>query len=222
MKYIVMAGGNYPHWETPKQLLKIHGEPIIARTIRLLREAGIEDISISSNNPAFENLGVPVLHHENNYSSAKYNECTGYWCECFYPTDEPTTYLFGDVIYSVKAIKTIRDYQGTDIMLFGSAPPFPPQYPKPWIEPFGFKVWDTEHLRRAVQEVKDLHSWGRFNREPIAWETWNVICRGVNSDVNWIDYNSYVHINDYTCDIDNPSEIASVERFVPRITPPIK
>ena len=220
MIYIIMAGGTYPQWETPKQLLKIHGEPIIARTIRLLREAGIKDIRISSNNPVFEQFGLPVLHHENNYTGIEYNKCKGYWCECFYPTDEPTTYLFGDVVYSPKAIKKIVEYKGSDIMFFGSAPPFPPQYPKQYIEPFAFKVWDTDHLKRAIQEVKDLHSWGRFNREPIAWEVWNVILRGVNGDVNWIDYNSYVHINDYTCDIDNPSEIASVERFVPRASSP--
>ena len=215
MIYIIMAGGNYKQWDTPKQLIKIHGEPIIGRTIRLLRKFGITDISISSNNPVFEQFGLPVLRHENNYTTARYNECTGYWCECFYPTDEPTTYLFGDVIYSPKAIKTIIDTEGTDIAFFGSAPPFSPKYQKPYIEPFGFKVWDTDHLHRAIEEVKALREWGRFRREPIAWEMWNVILRGVNGDVNTIDYNSYVHINDYTCDVDNPHEISSVERFVP-------
>ena len=219
MKYIIMCGGNYPQWETPKQLTYIFNETLVERTIRLLRENGVTDINISSNNPVFERFGVPVLHHENTYTSEHYNECTGFWCECFYPTNEPTCYLFGDVIYSKKAIKTIVAYQGTDIMFFGSAPPFPPQYPKPYIEPFAFKVWDTDHLRRAAQEVKDLKAWGRFNREPIAWEMWNVILRGVNGDVNWIDYNSYVHINDFTCDIDNPSEIAQVEKYLQRYPP---
>ena len=54
MLYIIMAGGTYPFWKTPKQLLEIDGEPIIERTIRLLRENGVEDIVISSNNDIFE------------------------------------------------------------------------------------------------------------------------------------------------------------------------
>lgn len=211
MKYIIMCGGNYPHWETPKQLLTFKGEKIVERTIRLLRENGIQDISISSNNPLFDTFGVPVLHHENTYTSEHYNECTGFWCECFYPTNEPTCYIFGDVVFSENAIRTIVEYEGTDIMLFGSAPPFPVIYPKPWIEPFAFKVWDTDHLKRAIAEVKDLKAMGRFRREPIAWEMWNVISRGKDGDVNTIDHHSYVHINDWTCDIDNPSEIGNLE-----------
>jgi len=211
MIYIIMAGGSYPKWETPRQLLEFKEEKIIARTIRLLRENGVEDIAISSDNPVFEQFGVPVLKHENNYWAPEYNVCKGFWCECFYPTDEPTCYIFGDVVFSPEAIKTIVDYQGKDIAFFGSAPPFSPHYPKVWIEPFAFKVWDTDHLKRAIAEVKDLHSWGRFRREPIAWEMWNVILRGVNGDVNTIDYNSYVHINDYTSDIDKPEEIGNLE-----------
>ena len=34
---------------------------------------------------------------------------------------------------------------------------------------------------------------------------------GYGGDPNWIDYNSYIHINDYTCDIDNPKEIRLLE-----------
>ena len=51
MFYIIMCGGTYKKWETPRQLTKVCGEPIVARTIRLLREQGVDDIAISSNNP---------------------------------------------------------------------------------------------------------------------------------------------------------------------------
>ena len=54
MKYIIMCGGRYQQWQTPRQLIKIRGEPIVARTIRLLRENGIADIAISSNDPVFQ------------------------------------------------------------------------------------------------------------------------------------------------------------------------
>ena len=56
MKYIIMCGGWYTHWKKPKHLLEINGEPIVARTIRLLRESGVTDISISSKNQIFEQV----------------------------------------------------------------------------------------------------------------------------------------------------------------------
>ena len=225
MRYIIMCGGTYPKWETPRQLLKVEGEPIVARTIRLLKENGIEDIAISSNNDAFEQFGVPVLKHENNYNSPEYNVCTGYWCEAFYPMDEPVCYIFGDVVFSPEAVRTIVEYETDDVMFFGSAPPFGPNYCKPWIEPFAFKVANTEHLKRACEDVKRLDKMGRFNRKPIAWELWNVISRGPDGDPNFIDHGSYVAIRDYTCDIDKPEEIGLIERIVREIhltDPPIE
>ena len=69
MKYIIMAGGHYVKWpDKPKHLVDIKGEPNIARTIRLLKEAGVTDIAISSDNPVFEQFGVPVLKHRNAYT----------------------------------------------------------------------------------------------------------------------------------------------------------
>lgn len=203
MKYIIMCGGTYQQWTTPRQLIKINGEPVVARTIRLLRECGITDIAISSNNAAFESFGVPVLHHQNTYNAVGYNNFTGFWCEAFYPTDEPVCYIFGDVVFTKNAIQTIVETKTDDIMFFASAPPFAPEYRKPYAEPFALKVADQDHLHRAIEDVKRYDSEGRFYRKPIAWELWQVITGG---ELNHIDFASYVAINDSTCDIDNPDE----------------
>ena len=208
MKYIIMCGGTYQQWDTPRQLIKVKGEPIVARTIRLLKENGIKDIAISSNNPVFESFGVPVLHHTNNYNAAGFNDFTGYWCEAFYPTDEPVCYLFGDVVFSPEAIKTIIETDTDDVMFFGSAPPFAPEYRKPWGEPFAFKVQNQKHFRESIEDVKRLYLEGKFKRKPIAWELWQVITGGT---LNVIDWNSFVVINDYTCDIDYPEEAIEFE-----------
>lgn len=213
MKYIITCGGVYRKWMTPRQLLLFRGEPIVARTVRLLRENGVEDIAISSNLPGFDGFGVPVLTHDNNYDANGYNDSRGDWCDVFFPTDEPTCYLFGDVVFSRAAIRKIVETQTGDIAFFGSKPPFGPGYPKPYIEPFAFKVVNTDHLKRAVADVKRLDREGRFNRRPIAWEMWNVISRGPDGDVNTIDYGSYEMINDWTCDIDKPDEIPILEQL---------
>lgn len=203
MKFIIMCGGTYQKWETPRQLIQINGEPIVARTIRLLRDAGVKDIAISSNNAVFEAFNVPVLKHTNTYNAAGYNDFTGYWCEAFYPTDEPVCYIFGDVIFSPEAIQTIVSTDTDDIAFFASCPPFAPEYPKPYAEPFALKVQNQEHLHNAIEDLKIYDAMGFFNRKPIMWELWQVI---TNSKLNVIDYTSYTVINDYTCDIDNPNE----------------
>ena len=210
MRYIIMCGGKYPEWETPKQLLKVDGEPIVARTIRLLRENGIKRISISSDNDEFLQFGLPVLSHDNSYISRAYNDCDGHWCDAFYPTDEPTCYIFGDVIFSPEAIRTIVETDTDDIELFGSMPPFAENYPKPYVEPFALKVADTDHLKRAVAETKKLDAEGRFYRRPIMWELWQVI-KGTKLNKT---RKNYTAINDYTCDVDYIEEIPLIEKIM--------
>ena len=210
-KYIIMCGGNYDYWQTPKQMLEINGEPIVARTIRLLKDAGIEDIAISSNNPVFEQFGVPVLHHKNDMRVRSQSDVSGYWVDCFYPMDAPACYLMGDVVFSPNAIKTIVEYDTDDIMLFGSRKPFADEYPKWWREPFAFKVANQKRFREAINETKALADMGAFKVHPIAWQLWGVIMSG-----NY-RLHSYETINDYTCDIDTPKDIPLFEKVLSRV-----
>ena len=219
MKYIIMCGGTYREWETPRHLTPIKGEPMIARTIRLLREAGVSDISISSDNPVFEQFGVPVLRHENSYDAVDYHHVSGYWCDAFYPTDEPVCYIFGDVCFSPEAIRRIVDYETDDIMFFGSKRPFAPNYPKKNVEPFAFKVADPVHLRKACEEFRKLDDSGTYWRKPIAWDLWFIICgqdpwEDLKNPIN----NSYIAINDYTCDIDKGTDVAKIYGVMDCIT----
>ena len=69
MKYIIMCGGRYTEFKTPKQLLKVNGEVLVERTIRLLRENGIDDIAICTNCNDFDYLGLPILMQHNDYVS---------------------------------------------------------------------------------------------------------------------------------------------------------
>ena len=207
-----MCGGKYKQWKTPRQLIEINGEPIVARTIRLLHENGIEDIAISSDNPAFERFGVPILHHENSYIAAGYNNWTGHWCDAFYPTAEQACYIFGDVVFSPEAIRIIVETETDDIEFFASAPPFDSNYTKQWSEPFALKVMDQHHLRHAIGETKRLYAAGKFNRKPLMWELWQVIKK---TQLNTIVTN-YTVINDYTCDIDYPEEANTFENIVRR------
>ena len=211
MKYIIMCGGTYVGWDVPRQLTPINGEPIIARTIRLLRECGVEDIAISSNDERFNGFGVPVLHHENNFRG--YKENSGDWVDGFYLVEEPVCYIFGDVFFSPAAIETIVNTETNDIDFFASAPPFADNYIKRWEEPFAFKVMNAWRFSCAIKTVKDLQKRGKFERPAIAWELWEVIN---NSKPNKIIYN-YTVINDYTCDIDVPEDVPKIKKILEEI-----
>lgn len=204
MKYILMCGGRYQKWEKPRHLTIIGGEILIKRTIRQLRQKGIEDIAISSDNPIFEQFGIPVLKHENSYDAEGYNNFKGYWCDAFYPTSEAVCYIFGDVVFTDNAIKIITETDTNDIEFFASAPPFAPGYRKDSAEPFALKVANTDHLKESIEAVKRLDAIGMFKRKPIMWELWQVIKQ---TPLNTIDYTNYVAINDSTCDIDSPEDI---------------
>ena len=218
MIYIIMCGGRYEKWNTPRHLTEINGESLIARTVRLLSENFIElgDIYVSTNNGVIESycnsIGVKVLwHSKNDWVVPRPGVSSGDWCDAFYPTNEPTTYLMGDVVFSPEAIRTIVNTETNDIEFFASTPPFAKNYCKPYAEPFAFKVVDTEHLKQAQDSCRHFHRLGVFRREPIAWEFWQVV---KGTEWNKIDYTNYTAINDYTCDIDVPADAKKIERFM--------
>ncbi len=208
MKYIVMCGGKYDGWETPRQLIEINGEPIIARTVRLLKEAGAEDIYISANDKRFAPY-APLLEHTNTFQGYV-KSGGGTWVEAFYPMEEPACYLMGDVVFSPEAVMQIVNKDTDSIDFFASAPPFDNRYIKPWAEPFAFKVTDQTTFRNAINAVKELEEAGLFYRRPIAWELWQVI---KETPLNVITEN-YTVINDYTCDIDKPEDVRKIEQIM--------
>ena len=207
MKYIIMCGGKYGDY--PKHLIRIMGERILDRTIRLLRAYGVMDIAVSTNSNIIEGAamrnGVLTLRHENSY---EYGKNEHYWLKAFYPMTEPVTYIFGDVYFSEDAIRQIVRTETDSIQFFASAPPFTEKYLKTWAEPFAFKVMDTELFFRKIEECHKYDLEGRFHREAVSWELWQVI-KGTPLDV--IDYTNYHVINDYTCDIDNEEEAKEFE-----------
>ena len=213
MKYIIMCGGDYRYLNYPKQLSVIAGETLVDRTIRLLRENGVSDIAISSNNPKFDKYGVPRLEHYNDFVAYGDGIGDGQWVSAFYPTEEPACYLFGDVYFSDEAIKTIVNTETNDIEFFASKPPYSIYCAKQGGEPFALKVVNQKHLRASIDKVIELDKQGKWNRKPIVWELWQVI---KNTPINHINWNNYVGINDYTCDVDNYWDIPKIEECVRR------
>lgn len=219
MRYCIMCDGVYKYWKYPKHLSKINGETLIERTVRLLKENGVDsaDIYITASEELknilmdtkyFPKLPAKIHRKHNSYVVSVPDKFTGSWADCFTGYLEPTTFLMGDVVFSPEAIKKIVETDTDDIEFFASAPPFAPNYCKKWAEPFAFKVVDYWHLRQAKFLFELYDRQGKFNRKPIAWEFWQVV---KGTELNKIDYTNYIQINDYTCDIDKPEDIRKFE-----------
>ena len=192
-----MCGG----YTVPKHLYLFQGEPIVVRTIRLLKENGVKDIAITTSPSLvdkYDKFGVEVIPYES-------NNLPYVWIDAFYITDYPVCYIFGDVVYSPNAIKTIVETETNDIEFFASAPPFAPEYPKEWAEPFAFKVENYQRFRSCILQTKECKNQHVWYRHPISWELWQIIKGTVP---NRIVYDNYVVINDYTCDVDSEYELS--------------
>lgn len=202
MHYIILCGSNHELINgVPRQLVKIRGERILDRTIRLLRENGVKEISITATDPAFHGVDANIIEY--------YQAEVGTWINCFPAIEGQITFLFGDVYFSENAIKTIVNTETDCVEFFASAPPFSSLYKKPWAEPFAFKVVDMEFFRECIKKVSRYKNDGLFRRDPIAWEVWQVI---KGTPINLIDYSNYTVINDYTCDIDCEADVYILER----------
>ena len=206
-----MCGGVYDTFKTPKPLSVINGETLLERTIRLLKERGITDISISSNDERYEKYGK-VLYHHNSY---KYEggKIYGYWVDAYYHTDEPCIYLHGDVYYSENAIDRILNLKPSVNTFIGNEVARNKEH-KNWGEPFGWIVVDQKSFREGIEKVKKLQDEGKLDRGfAISWELYRVL-NGLDPNKQYIIDSTYLSIDDETIDIDAPWQIEVLDERI--------
>ena len=209
MKYIIMCGGYYDNFTVPKQLSVVNGETLLERTIRLLKENGIEEYFISSNNPVFEKYGK-VLNHENTFKYEN-GKVQGYWLDAYYPMKEPCIYLHGDVYYSEDAIKKILNLNPKVNTFIGNEIARNPEH-KNWGEPFGWIIVNQEEFRKGIEETKKLQDEGKLERGfAISWELYRVL-NGLDPNKQYIIDDTYLSIDDETIDIDAPFQIEELNK----------
>lgn len=213
MKYIIMCGGVYDNFREHKALSVINGERLVERTIRLLRENGISDIYISTNNPAFDYLlDIPKLNHSNSFKFEN-GVVKGYWVDAYYPTSEPVTYLHGDVYYSEDAMKKILNLKPSVNTFIGNEIARNKEHHN-WGEPFGWIVVNQEEFRKGIEETKKLQDEGKLERGyAISWELYRVL-NGLDPNKQYIIDDTYLSIDDITIDIDAPFQIEELNRKV--------
>jgi choline kinase len=204
-----MCGGTYNNFKEHKALTIINGESLIERTIRLLKENGIEDYYISSNDDNFNKYGK-VLHHNNSYRYEN-GKNIGYWVDAYYPTNEPCIYLHGDVYYSEEAIKQILNLKPKVNTMIGNQYALNEEHIKVG-EPFGWIIVNQEEFRKAIDKCKELQDKGMIDRGyAISWELYEVL-NGYDVNDFTISRDTYYPISDETIDIDTPEQIIEVKK----------
>lgn len=154
VRYLIMAGGKEERWRnhlgTHKHLIRIDGERLLDRTVRLLRAAGAKELIIVAKYPEYEIEGtrrVAPQDLENGGALAS----ADFWAE-----DRQTTVLFGDVFYTQAALRTICQAQPLHCTFIGR--PGPSALTGcPYEELFGFILPVSEHgrVRLAMARVRD-------------------------------------------------------------------
>lgn len=211
-KYIILANSNDKTFDIPRQLVEINGEPLIKRTIRLLRENGIDDIIIIAKDERFDNFGVERYDPQN--SDYDYTTGTGYWINAF-PIEllnEPLCFIWGDVYYSENAIKTIVETDTDDLLFFCTYNNQDEKYIKHHDEPLAYKVVDYEIFKKHIEIIKKAKDDGLCCREPIVWELYRSI-NGQDINVHKMT-DKYIAINDESCDIDSKEDLALLKQKV--------
>ena len=212
MKYVIMCVGNYNDFVKPKALSVVNGEPLVQRTIRLLKDNGVDDICITSLDKRFDRFGVPRLEHNNNFSCGR-DGTIGYWLNAFYPNfdeKDTVTYLFGDVYFTDEAIKKIVNSNVVENTLFGTSIAKNKQH-KNWGEPFAYKVVDYKAFLNGIENVKKLYDGGTINRHPLVWELYRFL-NNLDINIQNIVDNTYICIDDGTIDVDAPWQINEMNR----------
>ena len=213
-KYYILACSNdtkLKGFKKPRQLTEINKESLIGRTIRLLKENGIEDIIIIAKDKKFDKYGKRYEPLNNSYD---YNTDKGYWLDAF-PFEimnEPLCFIWGDVYFSDEAIKTIVNTDTNREMFFCSYNNKSEDYIKHHDEPFAYKIVNTELFKDNIRRCKKMYDEGKTCRNPIVWEVYRSINGIYINEHKMKDH--YVAINDITCDIDNLDDVKRLEEII--------
>jgi hypothetical protein len=206
MKAIIMAAGEQTRWGNsfgvPKHLIPVNHEPIVKRTIRLLRDQSVVDISLVGPDSDLYRIQGSKLHVPKKtpaYADAdKFLSSQELW-----NTTGRTITLFGDVYFTEQAIRVIVNDTDTNWKVYGR--PTPSNITgKKCAEIFAHSFYpaDIDRHRQMLFYIIELYNQGKIN-DCRGWEHYRAMhgARGAEVDKHEI-YGNFTVIDDWTEDFD--------------------
>ena len=203
-----MAAGSSERWGdylgVPKQMLPVDGEPLLHRTVRLLRENGVTDILITG---PFDDCGVKSARPVGDTEAVDGRLAA----RSFWNRDGRTIVLMGDAYYSDEAMRTIVGHADRDHHIFAR---FGPSRltGKPWAEIFANSFWPEHQAvhETSLRTVQSMLERGELVRAGL-WEAYLLdhghLHDGIDEPTGYVgNYGDATEIDDWTEDFDFPED----------------
>lgn len=186
--FILCAGENTKYFGITRQLLKINGEEILGRTIRLIREECADEIFIVTRNSVIENY---IRNIESNGVILVQPDGERYHMESLYSTKEKwvdkNIFLFGDVIFSKYAIKKILNSDNKLILFFRIRPHL--YLNKRYPEMFGMLIPMVESKRMLNIILSSYEGASKDGGASIFYNIYSEL--GIRMGKKYLDFKSY-------------------------------
>lgn len=204
VRVLLLCAGSGVRWNNylgiPKQLIEFHGEPILKRTVRLLRLNGIDDIVCVTRDSNLHLPGTVVFEPKAYRWTAETIESTiMLWAK-------RTIILLGDVYFTHRAIQKILSFSG-DIDVFGRA--WPSAYSlcnHRELFAICFNGKGAKLVQTAINEALNSAKKGAWGN---LWDIYHHIT-GLPLDSGRIESLVFRSIDDMTNDFDTPEEYERV------------
>jgi len=218
---IIIADGEGTRWKNhlgvPKHLIKIDGERLIDRAVRLLIENNVEDVYVVGPDDRYKVSGAKLYtatHEKSNGDLDKFMNSANLWND-----DGKTIILYGDVYFTENAMKSIVEYNEVDFALH--CRPFNSYLTgTPYGECFAITFYHQhrEELQKVFHNIIDAFKNGTIKRMG-GWEVYRffMLSRGIypkdRLHEHWLTGHNLNAINDWTDDFDYPGDY---DRFIKR------
>lgn len=155
-RILIMASGPSTRWENhlgvPKHLAPISGEPLIHRLQRQFR--GQNELVLSATDLRYPLNPVVVGIPDDTGTTRLPNTAIGQ-SEKFWNRDDATVIVFGDVVFTDEAVRTITEFKSSHITFFGRSTGL--QGGKPYQELFAILIplAKQNRMRKAMNYVRE-------------------------------------------------------------------
>ena len=194
MRFVIMADGQGTRWNNymgvPKHLALVDGEPVIGRTVRLLREVADDpEVIITSHDERYEFPGAVRHEPENNIY-----EIDRFTAEL---VCDDMCFLYGDTVYDKDVLADIAASETDDILFYGNRKSV-----------VAVRIGNAEFFRKHFDRVRNLFIEGEIDKCK-GWQIYQSVT-GQNLTERPVIGDRFRVVDERTTDINTPEEYKNI------------